>query len=197
MTQHVVRNTVVAPVLGTVLTLFLSACGPGTAGDGQEPVDRTAYPEGPYGTAEGEVIDNHGFETPSGSSLTFQDVRADESHKLLLLSTAAGWCTACRDEQGTLQDLQDTHGADGLLVLVTIFEDNNSQVADLAFVQDWISQYDLTLDVVLDAPFVMSAYYDETLTPMNMFVDLDTMEILRMTTGFDQSVVDAIISSRL
>ena len=82
-------------------------------------------------------------------------------------------------------------------MLVTIFEDNNNQPADEDFVQGWIDQYSLTFNVVGDPTFHMDAYYDSALTPMNMFVDLDTMEIVRITVGFDRSIVDAIIAAEL
>lgn len=180
-----------------LLALSLAACANGTTDGPDEPVDRTTYPEGEVGTEEGAVIDNHSFTLPDGAAIDFQSIRANEDNQLILLSTAAGWCGACRDEQGVLQELADAHGDDGLVVIVTIFEDNNNQVADTDFVQGWIDQYDLTFDVVLDAPFVMDAYYDSALTPMNMFLNLDTMEIVRITVGFDRSVVDAIITSQL
>lgn len=171
--------------------------GPGGDGDGDGDTDRTTYPAGPFGTAEGDVIDDLAFELADGSPFTFNDVYADPANKLLLLSTAAGWCTACREEQASLQALQDEHGADGLYVMVTLFEDNSYQPATGDFVQSWIDQYDVTFRVVLDEPFVMDAYYDSTLTPMNMYVDLDTMEIIRITVGWDPAVADAIIAANL
>jgi thiol-disulfide isomerase/thioredoxin len=184
-------------LIAPLLSLSLVACATGPTDGPDEMVDRTAYPEAEFGIEEGDVIENHGFTLVDGTATDFQAFRANDDNKLMLLSTAAGWCGACREEQGVLQELADTHGSDGLVVLVTIFEDNNNQVADTDFVQGWIDQYSLTFDVVLDAPFVMDAYYDSTLTPMNMFIDLDTMEIVRITVGFDRSVVDAIILSQL
>jgi thiol-disulfide isomerase/thioredoxin len=186
-----------AQLIAPLLTLSLAACATGSTDGPDQPVDRTTYPDAEFSTEEGGVIENHSFTMTEGTTRDFQTYRADEANKLMLLSTAAGWCGACREEQSVLQELADTHGPDGLVVLVTIFEDNNNQTADTDFVQGWVDQYDLTFDVVLDAPFVMDAYYDSTLTPMNMFIDLDTMEIVRITVGFDRSVVDAIISSQL
>ncbi len=170
-------------------------CTTTTGDDGNS--GRDAYPEGPYGLDEGDVIEPHSFTTADGGALSLEDLFADVDNKLLLLSTGAGWCTACRDEQPALQELADNHGADGLVVLVTLFEDNNTDVPDTAFVQSWIDQYTLTIPVVLDADFEMAVYYDPTLTPMNMIVELDTMEILRISTGFDQSAIEAIIDAKL
>ena len=173
-------------------------CGPGSSdGDGNTDVNRDAYPEGPYGVEEGDILDNLSFTEPDGSAFAFENVFSDPENKLLLLSTAAGWCTACREEQGALQSLQETHGDAGLYVMVTIFEDNSSIEVEDAFVQAWIEEYDLTIKVVGDAPFVMSNYYDSSLTPMNMIVDINTMEIVRKTTGWDPSTIDAIIEAKL
>ena len=51
--------------------------------------------------------------------------------------------------------------------------------------------------MVADIDFVLDDYYDSELTPMNMFVDVNTMEIIKITTGWDQSLVDAIVEAKL
>lgn len=178
--------------------LALCACTQGT-GDatGNEPVNRTEYPEGPYGVADGSVIDNHSFVRPDGSTLDFQSIREDESKSLLLISTAAGWCTACIEEQGFLEAQYNEKGDDGLTVLVSLFEDRDFQPADPDLVEAWIETHDLTFPVVADAPFVLGDYYDPEVTPMNMLVDLNTMEILHIVTGTDQSAIEALIDRSL
>jgi peroxiredoxin len=175
---------------------LLTACAAGT-GDGGEPVDRSEYPSGPYGTGEGDVIDDLSFAKTDGGAFTLNDIFADESKKLLLVSTAAGWCAPCREEQPALQERYAAWKDKGLAVLVAIFEDSSYQTPSTDFVTQWRSQYSLTFDVVLDEPFVLSAYYNADLTPMNMFVTVDTMKILRIQTGFDASTVDALIESQL
>ncbi len=51
--------------------------------------------------------------------------------------------------------------------------------------------------MVADSEGALSAYYDPQLTPMNMIVDVASMKILWLTTGWDQSTVEAILSSKL
>lgn len=189
------------PLSALVVSGLLGTMGcPGgatTGSDGTDPVDRTVYPSAPYGLVEGDTLENLAFETSEGTAFDLEDIYSDPNNKLLLLSTAAGWCAACRDEQPALQALHETHEADGLFMLVTVAEDNNRAPADTSFVSGWINEYSLTFQVLLDEGFQMGDYYDETLTPMIMMVDLDTMEIISIATGFDQSSVDAIISARL
>ena len=181
--------------LALVLTSIACAGGDGDGGDGD--ADRTTYPADGYGTGEGDVLENHSFEMVGGGSLSFEDVFLDTDNQLLLVNTAAGWCGACREEQPGLQQLNDEWEAKGLKIVVAVFQDNNSQTADLAFVEQWITEYDLTIDVVLDEPFVLGAYYDASATPMNMLVDVDTMEILKIITGNDKSAIESIISAKL
>jgi len=164
-------------------------CGPGQA------TGRSLYPG--YGFEEGDILTNHEFVDAAGNPISLQDLRADSDNHLLLLSTSAGWCTACIQEQPELVERHEQWGDCGLVVLVTLFEDANFNAADASLAESWREQYELPFRVVADAPFVMGDYYDSALTPMNMFVDLNTMEILRISIGWDSSVADALIESRL
>lgn len=176
-------------------SLGLVGCGDSDdAGeDGTTTVDRTVYPQGPYGTSVDDVIADLEFTTADGDALRFSDIRADESARLLLISTASEWCTACREEQPLLRELHDQHADDGLVVLVSVFEDAQFRPADVTIADAWRDQYGLNFPVVADPEFQLSAYYDETLTPMNMLVDIDTMRIGYVTTGaIDTSFVSLV-----
>lgn len=184
-----------ASCVAAVVTLVGAGCAAGDGTNGT--TDRSTYPAGPYGTAQGDVIEALSFQTAAGEPFGLADVFADTDTKLLLLSTAAGWCTACIEEQGALEDLAQTHGEDGLEVMVALFEDRDYQPATPALAAQWTTEHALTFPVVVDADFVLADYYDEALTPMNMIVDVNTMSILRITTGWDPSAITAIIEARL
>ncbi len=154
------------------------------------------YPAGPYGTSPDDVIANHVFQQIDGTDLSFGDIR-DAGKTVLFLNTAAGWCTACREEQPAIEALYGQYASQGLEVLVTVFEDNSSAVATLEFVESWRDQYSLSFPVVLDEAFVMQDYYDASATPMNMVVDLRTMEIVYVSTGEDLDNVESLISALL
>jgi len=182
---------------GVLCGVVAASAGCGGGGGPEGPSDRTAYPAAPYGTAQGDVIAPLSFVDPDGAALGLDDVFADPTRRLLLLSTAAGWCTACIEEQGALQELQDTHGEAGLAVLVAVFEDRDYQPATAALAGAWKDEHSLSFDVVADPDFVLAGYYDSALTPMNMVVDVDTMQILRISTGWDPSAITALIEARL
>ena len=162
----------------------------------QETSDRSEYPSC-YGTEENQIIADLSFILPDGESFSFSDIHTDPQNQLLLLTTSAGWCTACIEEQPALQDLHDQYSADGLVVMVALFQYADFRPADAQYAANWRDQYGLSFFVVADPQFVLGAYYDERLTPMLMLVDLNTMEIIRVTTGWDASTTEAIIQARL
>src|SRR5688572_5877156 len=158
---------------------------------------RDAYPTGPYAKAEGGVVENHAFIQPDGTTLSLQELRADESSSLLLIVTAAGWCTACIEEQPSLQALFDEHHAQGLRIVVTIFEDAEFAPAIPSDAGEWQRDYALSFPVVADPEFQLSEYYDASLTPMNMLVDIGPMTIERITTGWDPTLIESLVEALL
>ncbi|OGQ90204.1 MAG: hypothetical protein A2289_03740 [Deltaproteobacteria bacterium RIFOXYA12_FULL_58_15] len=158
---------------------------------------RHGYLAGPFGTDVGAVIENLALVAADGSLFALERIHHDGNNRLLLIMTAAGWCGACIEEQPTLQGLYEMYGANGLAVLVALFEDDQFNPADAALAAAWTQQYHVTFPVLADPHFVFDAYYDSTLTPMQMFVDVCSMEILKIGTGSDASAIEAIIEARL
>jgi len=188
----------VLPVLLTLALALIAACADTATDDlAGSSGPRDGYPPGPYGTTADTVIANLQFTTAEGDPLSFEDLYADGDNRLLLISTAAGWCTSCREEQPKLQSLHAQHHARGLVVLLALFEDAAYATATAAEAARWKDRNSLTFDVVADEAFALSAYYDPMSTPMNMMVDVASMKILWLTTGWDQTTIDAIIQSRL
>ena len=179
------------------------ACG-GESDDGNNnnnnnnmTVDRTSYPAAPYGTNESEVLDNLVFKNADATDFSLNDIYADEANKLLLISTSSGWCVSCIEEQAKLQERYDVWGSKGFYILLTTFEDAQFRAATPDYAGEWKMRYNLSYKVVADEPFILQNYYDLNATPMVMLVDVDTMQILKIMTGFDASVVDAIIETTL
>ena len=125
------------------------------------------------------------------------DVYKDSNTKLLLLVTAAGWCTACREEQPALESLYQTYNSQGLELVVAVFEDNNYNAATPDFAASWRDSYSLTFPVVADTDFKLGAYYDPSLTPMAMIVDVDTMTIINIQIGAQPTTLETLIQSQL
>ena len=160
----------------------------------------TSYPNGPFASDSdpvGEKLENHSFTTPDEEPLSFGDLRSAGGKKLLLISTTAGWCTACIEEQPKLESYYQQYGCDGLEVMVAIFEDASFNPAHAANAKQWQQQYGLSFPVVADTENLLSAYYDSGAAPLNMIVDLCTMEVLYSGIGFDETAVTAQIESHL
>jgi peroxiredoxin len=182
---------------------LLSACGDEAAvidfcGESElQSLPRDSYPGGPYGTAACSTIDNLELVNTDQSPLTLQALRADPNTQILLVTTSAGWCTACIEEQPELQALHDEFSAKGLAVVVTVFEDQNYQPIDGAYADRWKRQYNLSFTVVADPDKQMHQYYNPELTPMLMLVDAASMKILRIFVGEDPASVRGLIEARL
>jgi hypothetical protein len=65
--------------------------------------ERIGYPG--FGTEVGSIIEPLEFLDTSGEPFGLDDVYAQGSNRVLLLTTSAGWCTACIEEQFALQAL--------------------------------------------------------------------------------------------
>lgn len=181
----------------TLFALTLAvACGPGNNPDAG-PSDRTNYPEGPYGTEEGAIFEPYEMLTDTGEEFSFDaDVFADEGNSLMLLTAAAGWCTACFEEQPVLEQFHNDHADEGLVTVVTVFQDDQFQPAEPEDAAAWRVQHELTLPVLTDVNNDIGAFYEGS-PPMNLFVDINTMEIISVQVGWDPGVVEALIDARL
>ncbi len=185
--------------LASLLALTLLLCGcvvQGTTPD-LDTGPRGDYPPGPYGTGEGAVLAPLSFVNPDGSTLDLAQIQADDRNRLLLVSTSAGWCTACIEEQPALADLHDRYSPRGLVVMVSLFEDANFLPADARLAEGWQQKYDLPFLVVADPTFQFKDYYDSRQTPMNMIVDLSSMKIVKIILGADSSAVENIVGALL
>lgn len=173
------------------------ACGSDSDPSEKVAVPRDEYPFGPFGIRSGQIIENLSFINADNEEVDFQSLRADGSKSLLLLSTAAGWCSACIEEQPKLQSLYQEFQADGLEIAVALFEDARYKPATPKLAAEWKERFSLSFPVLADFDFVLSSYYDTDSTPMNMLIDLDSMKIHSIRTGFDESAIHSLIEALL
>jgi thiol-disulfide isomerase/thioredoxin len=188
--------------LWTVSLIFaLGACGTAAndgEGDTGGPVDRTVYPEGPYGAEEGSVVTNHKLITAEGGDFFFgADIRENTDNKVLLISSGAAWCTACIEEQPKLQEFYDEYNSQGLEILEVIFQDIEANPGTAADAQAWIDEFGVSYPVVADGEAQFDQYQDPSLAPLIMLIELDTMTILKKSSGFQESLFEALIQSQL
>ncbi|MEL6179696.1 MAG: TlpA disulfide reductase family protein [Myxococcota bacterium] len=194
---HVASLILLAGLVSSISCGELPDGGGSGGDDGEGDVTRNAYPSC-YGKAEGELLENLVFLQPDETPVSMNDFYQDPSNKVMLVSTSASWCGACIEEQPALQAMYDRFGDQGLVVLVALFEDAQFNPATPELAGDWRERYELNgVDVVADPDFLFEDYYDASLTPMNMIVDLSTMTIVYIETGWDPSQVEATVRSLL
>ena len=178
------------------LILLLAACGSTAVTDAGEIGDRTTYPEGPYGTRQGAILENLTFRTAEGEPVSLHDLRTDESLRVLLVNSMAEWCQPCIQEQPDLVALQSEFGSRGFLVLGAMFENNDYVTPDARDIADWERQYKTNFELLIDDERVLPPFYQGN-PPMNMVVDVDTMEILFLGAGFDKNEIRSTIDTNL
>ena len=160
--------------------------------------DRDGYPG--FGTNAGNIIRPLEFVDADGEPFGLQDVYQNGANQVLLLTTSAGWCTACIEEQAALQTLYGEYQERGVEIIVAVFQDSNYEAADVRFANQWKRRYRLTYPVVADTEFLMQDYYpgrDPSVTPIMLVIDVPTMTILERFVGYDDLVIRALIDSQL
>lgn len=158
--------------------------------------DRSSYPEGPYGLAEGDTIADYGFDTANGL-LRMQDLRGDHGNRLLVVFGVQTWPNACAAEADYLAGAYDDYqrrGIDVLGVLVEAFETEPTP--------DGARSY---FEILHDAPYRYAAdapSRDPSLgldlarrgldaSPVNLVVDLDTMRITATLVGWSRQELES------
>lgn len=186
------------------LALALAACGPAEEDTieclPQSVIDgplRADYPTAGIGLEVGQTLANHTFVTADEEPFTIESLYEKPGNKLLMLVTASGWCTACIEEQPKLQALHEEFACAGLSMVVAVFEDALFAPAVPSDAGLWQRRFGLTFPVVADIDFVLGDYYDASQTPMVMLVNAETMEILSIETGYNESTVRAIVKAYL
>ncbi len=161
---------------------------------------REDYPPGPYGTAVGAVIENFAFmgwrdPVAVGYDLNqVKPVRLSEFYdptgatKLLWINASAVWCTVCRREMEDIKTngIRASLGAKGLVMIETLFEDNDSNPARLSDLKAWGSAPSQAIDfaLLLDPGFKLGAFFTADATPLNLLVDARTMRVIDATMGY-------------
>ena len=149
-------------------------------------------PPPPYGTQAGDIIQPHEFISVDDTLLSLCDFYQDTSVKLLLIYATAGWCTYCGVESQALPGIYSTYHPQGLEIMAAVFQDNSGNPATRSFAANYARTYAFPFPTVVDNTFQLGIYFDAASTPMNMYVDLTTMEILEIGLGYDSQMGNTI-----
>jgi hypothetical protein len=169
------------------------------------------YPAEGLGTEPGDVAQNAcfvGYRAPARVAPTephretvalsdYYDPAGSKGVSLLLLNTAAIWCSACVSEHRTLPERQTELGERGLVILSTLFQDAERNPASLEDVERWIAKFGTNFPMVADPDLALGAYASPDSAPLNMLVDPRSMKILRKYVGDQGSVMWPYIESEL
>ena len=146
------------------------------------------YPPAPYGKTVGGVIKNHTFWDPEmDKQLKLSQMYQHSRKRILLINASAGWCVYCKEEAYELRAVYEEHGPRGLEIWFTLFQDYDGQAPTKAFWDKWMNALKPTYPTLLDTAFEMGAYFNVDATPMNMIVDLSSMKIVYLQTGYDKT----------
>lgn len=189
------------------LVIALSACGTNRP---EEPEDlgqatdclRPFYPTGPYGTEPGDTLRNACFsgwlrpdrvarepESLEPIALSdFHDPDGTRGIRVILLNTAALWCSACRIEHETLPESAEALRSSGLVIVSALFQGVEREPASFEDLRLWVETYSSNFPMLLDPSYQFGVYASAETAPLNLVVDARSMKILQKYVG-DQSAV--------
>jgi peroxiredoxin len=106
-----------------------------------------------------------GFTLESNTGENFS--LADQQGKVLLINFWTSWCPPCRAEMPAIQRVYEEYQADGLEVIAI----NATDQDELASVQSFIADKQLTFPILLDKDGEVSRLYNLHSLPTSFFVD--------------------------
>jgi hypothetical protein len=169
------------------------------------------YPKEGLGTEPGDVTRNAcfiGYRAPDRVAPSaehretialsdYYDPAGTKGVSLLLLNTAAIWCSACVAEHGSLPEHAAELGPRGLVILSTLFQNGKREPADMGDLERWIQNFQPNFPMVADPDLELGAYASPDSAPLNMLVDPRSMKILRKYVGDQAAVMWPYIESEL
>jgi AhpC/TSA family len=203
--------------LGLSLVLALVACGSNTPKIPPELLASSGgcaspdYPNGPFGTEEGDTLANlcfRGFRNPSTvahdeaslETIAFSDYYDPTGSKglqLVLINTSAVWCAACRTEHEGLSARNDEYAARGLRILSTLFQDNKRDPATLRDLSNWVETFSSNYAMALDPDYQLGGFARAETAPLNLVVNARTMKIEKKLLGDQPQVMWPFIDASL
>lgn len=154
-----------------------------------------AYPDGPYGLEQDDVIGDLQLVNTDGETVALKTFHQGEAGALLLYVTAT-WCFTCGPEIGWLNDYAPR--VDGDLVAMSVLLQNKQfEDATAADALEFSDGYGAQFPTVLDPSGELDVFREEAFVPLNLLIDTDSMRITLRETGFDEASLDGAISGIL
>lgn len=198
------------------LLLLVAGCGsnrpeiPPELLEGGASCDSGTYPPGPYGVNQDSVAANacfRGWRRPDATahtSGTLEDISfgsfhdpAGAEHELILVNTAALWCSVCQVEHRDLPRRYEEFAPRGLVIVGALFQDERADAADLSDLAAWVETFDVPFPMALDPSYQMGAYASAETAPLNLVIDARSMRILRKYIGDQSSLLWPFVEAEL
>jgi peroxiredoxin len=116
---------------------------------------------------------------------TIEDYRGE----IVLLNIWATWCLPCRTEMPSMQRLEERLGPKGLRIVAVTVDDPGME----AKIQAFVDEYELTFEILHDAPGAIRRQYRTTGVPETFIIGRDGT-IRRWIIGADDWSSDANIA---
>ena len=152
-----------------------------------QPPGMGEYPEGPYGTAVGDVIAD--LEFPANAPWSLDDARTLDGARLIMIATVAEWCPTCRNKMAGIRGVIERLGP-AFVGVIDIYEDQDFAPADAGDAADWARQYMLPI-VVPDPAFILADYLPNgARREQYILIDAATMRIVHASASFRPDEVE-------
>ncbi len=116
--------------------------------------------------------------------------------RLILVNSAAIWCSACQVEHQALLEHASELGGEGLVILSALFQDAKRDPATTDDLLAWIETFEPNFPMVLDPDYQLGAYASAETAPLNLVIDARNMQILQKFIGDQASVLWPYLEKR-
>ncbi|HEX6767575.1 MAG TPA: hypothetical protein VF103_18880, partial [Polyangiaceae bacterium] len=122
---------------------------------------------------------------------------AGDRYELILVNSAALWCSACQVEHRELPDHYRELGPRGLVILSALFQNRDGKPADLGDLALWVETFETPFPMALDPDYQLGDYATADSAPLNLLIDARTMRIIEKFTGDQSTVLWPLVEAEL
>jgi hypothetical protein len=168
------------------------------------------YPRGSYGTKAGNVEAGACFQgwfdptTEPHTDAALESISlgnffdpTGSKYELLLVNSAALWCTVCKAEHKTLPQHYTELAPHGLALVSALFQNNAAEPASVSDLKQWVETFGTNFPMVLDPDYQLGTYASAETAPLNLVIDARTMQIVETFVGDQGSVLWPLIEDEL
>ncbi len=129
--------------------------------------------DAPYGTSNGRSFRDFTLSDCDGTSYSFYGPEyCEASHRLTVVSIAAGWCGPCMAESSQLADrVVNVYASRGVRVVQILVQDAGHNRPDSADCHAWVDTFGIINAELLDPDQVTNRYFPDGSLPSTLIID--------------------------